>query len=317
MNPDLAQAIPKLVDQGILGEEQARPLLRVARRELVSIYPELRLMFYLGVLLIAGGAGVLVENNYARIGPVAATVSIGLAAVAAFWWVARKAAPFSWEEVPSTSPAFDYVLLLGVLLASADLAFVEYQFTPLGKSWPWHLLIVSLVMGALSVRFDSKTVFSLALSTFAAWRGVSTSLIEHALWRTPEDVVRWNAIACGVLFVLLGRCLTLFNRKAHFEPVAVHLGWLLILGGLVSGIFGRGTESLVYNTLLLATAAALAYYAYQRYKFVLFAFGILGAYIAASVVAVEIVYPPLWFIVSAAALIAGLWAIQRKMKEPL
>jgi hypothetical protein len=60
------------------------------------------------------------------------------------------------------------MLLLGVLLASADLAYIEVKFTPLGDAWPWHLLIVAVLSGLLAFRCDSRVVFSFALTTFAA-----------------------------------------------------------------------------------------------------------------------------------------------------
>ncbi len=317
MNPDVAQAIPDLVRRGILDPGKASPLLRVARRELVSVYPELRLLFYAGVLLVAGGAGVLIKDNYQRIGPLAVAVTVGAGAIASLWWVARKSPPFSWTEVASPSPGFEYILLLGVLLGSADLAFVEYQFTPLGANWPWHLAVVSGLMAIIAFRFDSRMVFLLALSTFAAWRGVSTSFLEHALWRSSEDMVRWNAAGCGIVFILLGRYLSSEQRKAHFEPVAVHVGWLLVLGALTSGAPGRGTGGTVYTMLLLATGSALAWRAFRGRRFALFAFGVLGAYIAASILAVDVVDTSLWFISSATVLIVWLWRIQRRMRAPL
>src|SRR6185295_17929070 len=103
----------------------------------------------------------------------AIAAALGVAAAACLAWVHRTAPPFSWGETRSPHFASEYLLLLGVLLLGADLAYVETQFTPLGDAWPWHLLMLSAVGALLSVRYDSRIVFSLALSTFAAWRGVS------------------------------------------------------------------------------------------------------------------------------------------------
>src|SRR3954454_2193751 len=125
MSPDVAHAIPELVESGILPPEKAPLLLRVARGELLSVHAELRALLYAGVLLILGGVGVLVEQNLERIGPLAIAVALGLAALAALVWVVRVAPPFSWGAAASPHLAFDYILLLGVLLAAADLAFIE------------------------------------------------------------------------------------------------------------------------------------------------------------------------------------------------
>jgi len=317
MNPDVAGAIPRLVETGALPAAEAPRLLRVARGELVALFWELRAILYAGVLLITAGVGLLVKENLDHIGPVTLAAGIGLAAAAALAWVARTTPPFSWREAPSPNLAFDYVLLLGVLLAAADLAYVEVRFTPLGAAWPWHLLIVSLLTALAAFRFDSRVVFSLSLSTFAAWRGVSVAVLGgHVLWGRAEDAVRWNAIACGVLFAVLGFALKRSGRKAHFEPVAVTLGWLLVLGGMASGL-----QSLRWATALLLTGAALAAGAYRFRRFPLFAFGVIAAYAALTRLALSGVRTELlgcsWFFVTPLLVIAGLILAQRRMREPL
>lgn len=318
MNPDVADAVPRLAAAGILPPERAPLFLRVARRELVSVHWELRALLYAGVLLLTGGVGLLVKENLDRIGPVTIAVALGLAAGAALAWVWRVSPPFAWGEAPSPNLAFDYMLLLAVLLAAADLAYVEVQFTPLGADWPWHLLIVALLTGLAAFRFDSRVVFSLALSTFAAWRGIAVAQLGSFLGGR-EDAVRWNAIGCGVLFAALGLVLVCTGRKAHFEPVAVHLGWLLILGGLASGMVGESWA--MWTCALLVTGTALATGAFHYRRFPLFAFGVLAGYAALSRLILEAgsaeVLGCFWFFASALLLLFVLIAAQRRMKEPL
>ncbi|MFL6195171.1 MAG: hypothetical protein ACJ75H_13435 [Thermoanaerobaculia bacterium] len=319
MNPDVSEAIPRLVVSGALPPEKAPLLQRVARGQLLSVHWELRTLLYLGVLLITTGVGLLVKENLDRIGPVAIALGIGLAAAGALAWVFRVAPPFSWREVPSPNLAFDYVLLLGVLLAAADLAYIEVQFTPLGAAWTWHLLIVSLLTALAAFLFDSRVVFSLALSTFAAWRGVSASRFGMDLLGTGEDAVRWNAIACGVLFIGLGVALLRADRKAHFEPLAINLGSLLVLGALASAMFEPAW--LAWTAALLVAGAVLAAVAYRFRRFSLFAFGVLAAYAAISRMAVEglgvEIFGCFWFFVTPLLVIGGLILAQRRMKEPL
>ena len=82
MNPDLAKAIPEMVGSGVLEETKARKLLRMARGELISIHPEIRLLFYFGVLITAAGVGLLVKQNYQQIGPLAISIGVGIGALA-------------------------------------------------------------------------------------------------------------------------------------------------------------------------------------------------------------------------------------------
>jgi hypothetical protein len=317
VNPDVAKAIPTLVASGALPPGKSPVLLRVARGELLSVHGELRALLYAGVLLLTGGVGLLVKENLDRIGPLAIAVGIGLAAAAALAWVIVKAPPFSWGPVPSPNLAFDYMLLLGVLLAGADLAYVEVQFTPLGAHWTWHLLIMAILTGLAAFRFDSRVVFSLSLSTFAAWRGVSVAFFGATLLK-EENAVRWNAIACGVLFVALGWGLVRTGRKAHFEPVAANLGWLLVLGGVASGMLDSGNAAMAWSGALLLVGAGLAAGAFRARRFPLFAYGVLAAYAGLSYLMIEGLDLEMmgcfWFSITSLLLILGLLFAQRRMR---
>jgi hypothetical protein len=321
MSPDVAKAIPPLRARGILTGEQAQKLLRVARGELVSVHDELRLLLYAGVVLVTAGAGFLVRENVDRLGPVAIASGIGAAAAACFVFIVRTAPPFTWGEAPSTHVAFDYVLLLGVLLASADLAYVEAQFTPLGPNWPWHLLIASLSMAALAIRFDSRVLFSLSLSTFAAWRGITGSLLGHDFWPSFGASTRWNALGCGLLFGLLGVLLVRNRRKEHFEPIATYLGVALTLLALASGSLGAEPAWSAYTAFLILAGAALAGYSlHSKRRFPLFAMGAIALYVGASRVVVpwledEETLVFAWFLLSSAGVIAALAAAHRALEK--
>src|SRR5260370_20171156 len=117
MNPDVARAIPPLVETGVLPAEQAAALLRVARGELVSVHAELRALLYAGVLLLTGGVGLLIKENLERIGPLAIATGLALAAAAARGWAARGAPAFSSHEGSGPNLAVRFLLLVGLRLA--------------------------------------------------------------------------------------------------------------------------------------------------------------------------------------------------------
>ncbi len=320
MNPEVAAAVAELRERGVLDPKAGARLARIARGELVSLRVELRLLLYLGVLATVAGVGLLVQRNLDRIGPVAIAAAIGLAAATSLAWVARASPPFSRAEVPSPSLAFDYVLLLGVLLAGSDLAYVEVSFTPLGAAWPWHLLIVALAAGALAVRYDSRVVFSVALSTFAAWRGVSASVLGGRLLLDSGGDVRLNAVACGVLFLAGGALLEKYAFKAHFEPVASYLAWLLILGSLLSGAVAGETRAVEtgFAISLLACGGVLALFELSHARFGRFALGVIGAYAGLSrLVTLGIADETIvvsWFLVSSLLVLVALLLGHRKVR---
>ncbi len=321
MSSEALAVVERLRAAGLVSEPRGRHLARIARAELVSVRSELRLALYAGALLAAAGVGVLVQQNLARLGALTIAVALTLAVVACFLWVARHAPRFSWGEAGPTHLAFDYILLLGVLLMTADLAFVEARWTPLGPAWPWHLLFVSLLTALVAFRYDSRIVFSLSLTTFAAWRGVSIGLglrgIERLL-STP-DRLRADTLACALLFLLLGGWLLRTRRKPHFEPAASHLGWLLGLGACMSGIGTVGSTELAWTLALLLAAAALAVGAARGRRFTLFAMGVVAAFVAVSALFHRL-DPPFalaaaWYLLASLALLAGLVLAQRRLQE--
>jgi len=318
MNPDVAAAVVHLGGEGVLSSPQAAYLGRVARRELVSIRPELRFLLYGGVLAFMAGVGLLVRENLDRIGPVAIAAGLWLAAAAALIWAQRNAPAFTWGKAPSGHLAFDYILLLGVLLTGAALAYTEVQFTPLGPNWGAHLLLMSLFAGGLAVWGDSRMVAGLALSTFAAWRGVSASPLAGAFWSASAGAMRLNAAITGLLFVGLGFALLRSERKAHFEPLAAHLGWLLVLASILSGVGEGGAEGPSFQLGLLVVGAGLAVFAFRAGRFSLFGIGLVAAYIGLTALVASALPDPflgfLWFIATGGGVIVALLVAHHKIK---
>lgn len=320
MQPDVARAIPELVERGLLPREAAPRLQRVASGRLVSVRAELRALLHAGVLLVASGAGLLVAQNLARLGPVTVAVALGLASAGCFAWVARVGPAFSRGKGPAANIAFDYILLLGVLLAGADLAWIEVRFSPLGASWPWHLLPVALLAAAAAFRWDSGLVFSVALSTFAAWAGLTPqAVLEGDWWGSPESL-RVAAVACGATFVVLGVTLVRSGLKAHFAPVADAFGWLLLFGGLAAFHLSESSEAPWWAMLSLVLGGVVAVLAGLGRKLVRFGLATFAAWLAASRLAVEAIDEETllfaWFAGSALALVVGLARAFRRKRSP-
>lgn len=282
MNRPLLEAVERLRARGLLSPGQETLLGRIARGDLVSVRRELQIALWAGVTLIAGGAGLLVKQRLAELGPLAIGAGIGLAAALCLGYVARLAPPFSWGPVASPTLAFDYALLLGVLLIGSDLAWLETQVTLLGPAWPWHLLLLSLLQLALAFRHDSRAVLSLALASFAAWRGISLSLAGVDHLGAHGELLRLNALAVGALFIGAGVLLRRLDRKAHFEPTFVNLGLPLFFGAMVAGLFGeQGASAIGWGFVLAAAAATTIFLAWRARRSDCFAQGVIAAFLGA------------------------------------
>lgn len=280
MNPEVAAAVEHLRGDGVLEDRTANLFGRVARRELVSVRVEIRAALYVGVLLLTAGVGLFVKENHEQIGPAAIGVAIGIGAAACLVWAARHSAPFAWGEATSAHAGFDYVLLLGALLVATDLAYLETQFTLLGPGWPWHLLVVAVLYGLLAYRFDSRMLLSLALASFAAWRGIAVSIEGILLGSGDPTRLRVEALSAGVLFAALGLVSVRAGKKPHFEDVYVNAGLLLALGGLLSGVFrrrGDGWGGWLLALLLVSSAVALS--AFRSRRTLPFALAVVAAWL--------------------------------------
>lgn len=279
MNPDVAAAIARLRAEKILSDGQAAFFDRAARRKLVSVRLELSVLLYVGVLMLTSGVGLLVKEHQHEIGPAAVAIGIGLAAAACLVWVIRKAAPFSWGEVPSPNVAFDYILLLGLLLFATELAYVEVQFTVLGPNWTHHLLVVAVIYLLAAYLWDSRTVLGLALTTFAAWRGVSLSLVRGSLWAADAGRLRWNALALGALYIGAAALSVRLKRKAHFEEIFANAGLLLLLGALVTGVLDDRITWGVWLLALLVVASLVMWLSFSLGRSLYFVLGVAAAYV--------------------------------------
>ncbi len=305
MNPDVVAAVGRLREEGVLSEGQAAFFDRVARRHLVPVRLEIRVLLYAGVLLLTTGVGLFVKEHQRQIGPLTIASAIGLAAALCLLWIIRKAPAFSWGEAPSPNVAFDYVLLLGLLLLASDLAYVEVQFTLLGPAWTWHLLVVAVVYLAAAYRWDSRTILGLALTTLAAWRGISISLRYPSLGGGNVADLRANAIALGALYVGMAALSVLLKKKAHFEAVFANTGLLLPLAALLSGVFEDEFNWGVWLTALLAVAALLLWASYRLGRTAYFAEGVIAAYLGL----LRVVFAPFHGEAALPFLIAALLAV--------
>jgi hypothetical protein len=189
-------------------------------RDVFSIHAELRFLAWGGVMLIATGAGIWVSKNLDAIGPATIALILGVAAAACYayaWW--KRSRPASLVD--------DYVLLLGALLLSTDVGFIEHQWHLLGQEWPRHFLLLAVVHAVAAYLYDSRLVLSLSVGALAAWLGIERN-VEMIFEANTETGVR--ALICAAI-VLVWR---LVNRHRAFDDVFDHfIAHLAFLGGVL------------------------------------------------------------------------------------
>jgi len=128
-------------------------------------------------------------------------------------------------------------------------------------------------------RWDSRTVLALALTTLAAWRGISYGLAHGSIWRADWADLRLNAVALGAVFLAAAACSVALARKPHFEAVFANTGVLLLLGALVSGALGDRAAWGLWLVALLVAAGLVMWLSFRLRRSLYFAQGVVAAYL--------------------------------------
>lgn len=295
---------------GTITEAQHDALAAMVRKERVSVYFELSALLYLGVLSFVGGLGWTMRAYVANLGDAAILSLLSLIVAAAFYYCFANVEPFANAEVESPNLLLDYVLYLGCLVLSGEIGYVEYRFH-LFDNWHHHLLIVSVVFGALAYRFDNRFVLSLALSSLAGWLGIRVSGLDVI----AADPLRATALVYGAFVAGIGTWLHRQGIKAHFLDVYLHLSANVVLAALASGIGEPGMGVVFLGALLaLCAAAILLGIRYQKFAFV--TYGTLYAYGAISFRLLDIMSGPttvfLYGVVTGTMVLVALVALARR-----
>ncbi len=91
--------------------------------------------------------------------------------------------------------------------------------------------------------------------------------------------LRVNAVVLGALYVAAAALSVRLERKAHFEEVFANAGLLLLLGGLVSGVFGSELNWGVWLAALLVVAGLVMWLSFPLGRSLYFAQGIVAVYV--------------------------------------
>jgi predicted membrane protein DUF2157 len=314
---NLETEVVQLRNEGLLPAEAAGPLIAEERREIVTIYAEVRALAWLGVMLIAGGVGVLVSKNLDRIGPVAVAAAIGLAAGGCYAFIIWRRVAAAAPAAPAADAArgraalHEYILLLGALLLSADIGYIEHQFHLLGSEWPRHFLILAVIHGVTAYVFDSAALISLSIAAIASWLG-----IERNLDTFFTDSIGTASRAFGCAAFLTGW--RFVNRRKGFELVFDHfIANLALWGGLILTFNSETREVGALIVVVLAVPAMV--YGFRKRQEAFLIYALIYAMIAVDVVVIDAIKEPavivFYILVSTVAAIVLLFVMHFRFRR--
>lgn len=298
---NLSKEVARLRDRGLITPEAAAWRMAVENREIFSVYPEVRLMAWGGAVLVAAGVAVLVGRNYERIGPLAIAIAVAVAAIACYL--------FAWSRRANPRPSLidDYIVLLGALLISADLGFIEKQI--LQRDSEWFLLVLAVLHAIAAYAFDSRLVLSLSLTALASWFGVSQAVFEPVRTAT-------SAFICSAV-ILVWRAVDARFRTTFTAVFDHYAGNIAFLAALTL-TFDRDTRVVgVLITLVLAAVVIRHGFAKKSEAFVIYAYAY--AVIAVDILLVDVINEEvmifLYLVVSTIAAIAGLFVLHARFRS--
>jgi hypothetical protein len=297
--------------QGRISPEQRAHLAGLSCGEPFSLFLELNVLLYAGVLAFVAGLGWTVSTWSEQLGDVLVLTVLSTILAACFWYCFSRAPAWSPTETPAPSPIFDYVLYLGSLVWLLDVAYLENRFHVLSGQWDLYLLATAGLFFFLAYRFDNRFVLSLALSSLAGWFGLT---ISH--WSAHQDAAyRQYALLYCLVIGVGGALLQRRGLKPHFFGTYLNIVANVLFWALLSGVFNREGYGLWFLAVLIACGASLAW-GLARRQFVFVVYAAVYGYVGVSSVFLRGVTDESavlsYFVVSGVAMLAALVQIGRR-----
>jgi hypothetical protein len=297
--------------RGIISPDQQTFLGGLSRGEPFSVFLELNILLYAGILAFVAGLGWTATTWSQQLGDALVLTILSALLAACFWYCFSRAPAWSPRKVPSPNLVFDYVVYLGSLIWSVELAYVENRFHLLAGQWDVYLLTTAGVFFFLAYRFDNRFVLSLALSSLAGWFGLT---ISH--WPSHQDAAyRQYAVLYSMMVGGAGAALQRRGLKPHFFGTYLNIAANVLFWALLSGVFNRGGDFLWPVCLLAACGASLAWgLAHRQFPFV--AYAAVYGYIGVSSIVIREMNSGTailsYFVITGAAMLAMLVQIARR-----
>ena len=312
--------------EGLIGDDTIGSIRKKHSLALFSIHWELKILLYLGVMMLSTGLGILIYKNIDTISHQGLLAGIGLLSIICFIWCYRNKERFSPEKVESTNSLFDYILLLGTLSFLSFVGYLQFQYEVFGTLYGMATFFPMLVLFITAYYFDHLGILTMAIANLALWMGISVTpkqLLESGDFNNERAIYTYFVL--GIFLLGLGYGSERYHFKKHFFFTYHHFGIHLTFISLISGYFFYGyLPSLIWLMSIATTAWFLYRDALKHKSFYFILLIVLYSYIAFSgfvnrslfkfsfgaTVYVSYVY----FILSAYILVRLLMYLNRKVK---
>ncbi|HMD48766.1 MAG TPA: hypothetical protein VKG79_06700 [Bryobacteraceae bacterium] len=303
-------------ERGVVSSEQYTLLSGLSRGEPFSLYLELNILLYAGVLAFVAGLGWTITTWSHQLGDVLILATLAAMFGACFWYCFSRAPAWIPAETPSPNLVFDYVLYLGCLTWSLELTYIENRFHVLSGQWDLYLLATAVLFFFLAYRFDNRFVLSLALSSLAGWFGLTISHLP-----THQDATyRQYAILYSITVTAGAAILQRRGLKPHFFSTYLNIAANVLFWALLFGVFESQGYGAWLLALVLACAASLVWGLLHR-EFSFVAYAAVYGYIGISSILVRNIHGDTaifsYFLITGIAMLVFLVVIARRFAREL
>ncbi len=269
----------KLYDKDLITEKQFTFLEAIRTAKIVSLYSELRLLLYLGIILFTTGVGYFAYENLGSIGHILLMFIIAASIIACFAFIGKHAKPYSSEKAEVKHIYYDYIVLLSALLIISLFTYIQIYFELVELLLNWTSFISSVLFFFMAYRYDNRGVLTIAITLLAAAFGLSVSPINwvHGDWVAVSQLY-FIGMLLGSFLLVAGHLSQSKAIKSHFQFSYQNFGLLLLYAACISAVFDS-EYSILIAVLTSTITALIAYRSWNKKEFLFFLYSSITGYI--------------------------------------
>jgi predicted membrane protein DUF2157 len=319
----------KLNRKGLISNRSMENVIRESGQKQYSLYWELNVFLYLGILLLTSGLGMLVYSKLNQIGRLTVVLVIAALMAISYFICLRKKLPFSTGKVDSKSIFLDYLLVLSCLSFVIFVGYCQYEYHFLGHKWGIAGFISMLFLFFTAYFFDHLGILCMAITNLAAWAGIIVKP-NVQVFENDFSSIRFIAIgiALGYLLLVAARFSRRRTFKEHFSFTYTNFGMNLIYISCLAGLFSYARYFFIWLPVVGITDLLMYKEAFRSRSFYFLLMLALYSYLAFSIFFLSLPFLDaigfsgftmicLYFIVSGVGMIYLLIYLNKKFKALL
>lgn len=203
----------------------------------ISLFTDIKLLMYSGILLLTTGAGILIYKNIDSISHLVLIVVLSLLTLGCFAYCYSKAPTFTKNKLLQVNVLRDYILLLACLLLLILIGYVQFQYHVFGDRWGLATFIPMAILLLSAYYFDHMGVLSMGIVNLAAWAGIAITPKELFINNDFSNThLIYTSILLGFFLLTAAYFTVTIKIKPHFAFTYKNFGIHILFVGAIAGV---------------------------------------------------------------------------------